>query len=299
MDKISQELMYPTTGARFNIEGERWEIKNDEMLNTDLNFYHCGEHSCDPGHYWGPAVRNHYLIHYIVSGKGIFKCGNKTYHLSSGQGFLICPETISYYEADKQDPWHYYWVGFNGFNAKKILHQAGLSQDNPIFYSDDTDFFVKNIEDMADANKFSFEKELYRMGYLYLFLSKLARIAPKDNRLGYHRSIIEEYVKSSIEYIEKNYHCEISVNALSNYIGVNRKYLYTIFKKTLGKTPIEYIIKVKMDKACGLLANEALTIAEVSNSVGYKDQFTFSKQFKKTIGDTPSNYRHRFITNQT
>lgn len=286
------------SGAKYNIEGERWEIANDEIENTDMNFYHCGEHTCDKGHHWGPAVRGDYLIHYVVNGKGIFKCGNKTYHLGKGNGFLICPQTVVYYEADQDEPWHYYWVGFNGFNAKKILHQAGLSLDSPIFYCEDTAFLTDTIESMAETNKFYNERNLFTMGHLYLFLAKLTQISPKDTGSNYHHSIIEEYIKSSIEYIERNYPCEISVKDLSDYIGINRKYLYTIFKRVLGQTPMEYILKVKMEKACTLLANEALSISEVSNSVGYKDQFTFSKQFKKTIGDSPSNYRQKYFSNQ-
>jgi AraC-like DNA-binding protein len=272
-----------------------WEIENNEICNTDMNFYHCGEHECAAGHSWGPAVRDHYLIHYVVSGKGTFKYKNKTYELGAGNGFLICPDQVAFYQADAEEPWHYYWVGFNGINAQKILHQAGLSSDSPIFYSDDSEFFIKNIEDMADANKFAFEKVLYRMGYLYLFLSKLIEIASKRKTTNYNHSIIEEYVKSAVDYIEKNLFCEMSVNDLSTYIGINRKYLYTIFKKILGQTPMEYIIKTKMNKACEFLANKSLSIAEVSQSVGYNDQFTFSKQFKKTFGSSPSTYRNEYL----
>lgn len=294
---LENEKTLPKDVSEFNSEGEGWEIINDKIINADMNFYHCGEHVCESSHSFGPAVRDHYLIHYIVSGKGILKCGNKTYALKAGNGFLICPETVTYYEADKADPWHYYWVGFNGFNSKNILHHAGLSYDNPIFYSDDFDFFINTIEGMAVANKFSFEKELYRMGCLYMFLSKLIQIAPKDNYSHYHPSIVEEYIKSSIEYVEKNFQRELSVKELASYIGINRKYLYTIFKRILGQTPIEYILKVKIDKARTLLENNKLTILEVSNSVGYKDQFTFSKQFKKITGESPSNYRQRYLGN--
>lgn len=296
LEEYVEAGVFPTTGMKFNIDGERWEIANDEILNADLNFYHCGEHTCNKGHSWGPAVRHHYLIHYVVSGKGIFKCGSKTYSLSAGNGFLICPETVVYYEADVDDPWHYYWVGFNGINAKKILHQANLSYDKPVFYCEDIEFFSKNLENMAASNKFSFETELYRMGHLYLFLSKLTQITPKNNDSNYSPSIVEEYVKSSIDYVEKNYHCDISVNDLAAYIGISRKYLYTIFKRILGQTPIEYILKIKMDKACAFLAKDSLSIFEISNSVGYKDQFTFSKQFKKNLGISPSSYRNNYLS---
>ena len=152
-------------------------------------------------------------------------------------------------------------------------------------------FFKDTIEKMASFTKLSLETDLSRLAYLYLFLSKLIEIAPKLNTVSIYDSTIQRYVKSALDYIEVNFCYTISVNSLAKYIGINRKYLCTIFKNILGQTPIEYIIKTRMDKACHFLTNHNLSIAEVSTSVGYSDQFVFSKQFKKIIGQTPSYYR--------
>lgn len=274
-----------------------WEVSNEYSNNTDMNFYHCGEQKCKGGHSYGPAVRDHFLIHYIVSGRGFYRCGKNTYTLTAGNGFLICPDYLTYYEADETDPWHYYWVGFNGASCSKILNYVGLSQLSPIFFSEDSQFFVNIIENMSGANEFPLEKELYRLSCLYMFLSKLAKLAPPIAKTGAY-SIIDKYITSSIDYVEKNYHYEISVNSLSDYIGINRKYLYTIFKEKLGITPIEYIIKTRMKKACILLSKEELTLTYIALSVGYKDQFTFSKQFKKTLGMSPSIYRMNLLNNK-
>lgn len=290
--KWEYENDYVTTGEKFNVEGERWEIVDYNTGNTEMNLFHCGEHRCNSGHYWGPAVRNHYLIHYIVSGKGIFKRNNKTYELKAGNGFLICPDDVVFYQADAAEPWHYYWIGFYGLNCRKILLQANLSKENPIFYSDEADFFIQNIESMILANKLTPEDELHRLGNLYLFLSKLVQISSLNAPAKSQKTLMEEYITYTIDYIERNFLCDISVEVIASNIGINRKYLYTIFKKKLGLTPMEYIIKVRMEKACALLASTNLTLVHVCNSVGYKDQFAFSKQFKKSIGVSPTSYRN-------
>jgi AraC-like DNA-binding protein len=278
-----------------NLDFYQWYIHNDKILNTDLNFYTCGGQKCENGHFFGPAVREYYLVHCIVSGKGTFRCGKKTYDLGPGDGFLICPQDVTYYEADKEDPWHYVWVGFNGINAQELLNQCGLSYDNPIFYYNNNNAFADIISALENANKFSFQNDLIRMGYLYLFISILTEVTPYSGQNYYSHSITEEYVKSAIDYIERNYHCDISVNSLSEYIGISRKYLCTIFKKFLGQTPIEFILNTRMRKACSLLINDHLTVSEVSNSIGYKDQFIFSKQFKNIIGESPSKYRQNHM----
>lgn len=268
-----------------------WFVENGKLSSTDINFYNSGEEQCPKGYSFGPAVRPHYIIHYILSGKGFFRYGKKQYDLKAGNGFLICPDNVTYYEADKEDPWNYIWVGFNGIKVPKIIRQTGLRQDNPIFFYDTDSFFEDTIKNIASYNNYSLEAELCRDAYLYLFLSKLISIAPKDSNISNYNSNTEEYIKCSIDYIEKNYACNISVTELANYIGINRTYLCAIFKKATGQTPIEYIVKTRIEKACNLLKNENLSISAVSNSVGYVDQFVFSKQFKSIMSESPSQYR--------
>jgi len=289
---MSAEYVIMSTGElKGCVEMELWCVEDSNFTNTDLNFYDCGEEVCSNGYFFGPVARNHFIIHFILSGKGTFRCGKKQYALGAGDAFLICPDHVTYYEADMEDPWHYTWVGFNGVKAPKFMHNAGLSYDNPLFYYDTDNFFKDTIQKMASFTKFSLETDLSRLAYLYLFLSKLVEIAPKSNTVSIFDSSIERYVKSAVDYIEVNFCYNISVTSLAKYIGINRKYLCTIFKNILGQTPIEYIIKTRMDKACHFLTNNNLSIAEVSTSVGYPDQFVFSKQFKKIIGQPPSYYR--------
>ncbi|MBU3182841.1 AraC family transcriptional regulator [Clostridium psychrophilum] len=271
---------------------EVWCVENANFTNTDLNFYDCGEEVCAKGYFFGPVARNHYIIHFILSGKGTFICGKKLYKLEAGDAFLICPDHIAYYEADMKEPWHYLWVGFNGVKVPKIIHRAGLSYDNPIFYYDTDNFFKDMIQKMASFTKLSLETDLSRLAYLYPFLAKLIEIGPKPNTVNLYESNIERYVINAVDYIEVNFYSNISVNSLAEHIGISRKYLCTIFKTALGQTPIEYIIKTRMENVCHFLTNHDLSIAEVSTSVGYSDQFVFSKQFKKTIGQCPSYYRN-------
>ena len=62
---------------------------------TDLNVYRCGFEECSPWHSWGPGVRDHFIIHIVHKGQGSFTSNGKTYKLKTGQGFLICPWTIT------------------------------------------------------------------------------------------------------------------------------------------------------------------------------------------------------------
>lgn len=78
--------------------------------DTALSITTFGKSHTHPGHYYGPGMRPHYLIHFILSGKGTFKTfydENKVYNLQAGQGFLIEPGLVIRYESDLEEPWSY------------------------------------------------------------------------------------------------------------------------------------------------------------------------------------------------
>ena len=78
----------------------------------------CGMSKTEPLHCFGPAIKPHYVIHFVLSGKGMFSIGNKEYLLEQGYGFVIPPDELTFYQADEQNPWTYVWIGFNGSMAE-------------------------------------------------------------------------------------------------------------------------------------------------------------------------------------
>ncbi|MCA5962258.1 helix-turn-helix transcriptional regulator [Blautia sp. RD014234] len=94
-----------------------------------------------------------------------------------------------------------------------------------------------------------------------------------------------------MEYISFNYNQKIEINELADYIGVNRSYLTSSFKKAIGCSPQEYLVNLRMEKARSLLKNTDMQINAIANSVGYVDQLAFSKIFKQHYGMSPRAYR--------
>ena len=98
----------------------------DNLHMADINPRICGVEACAPGHSFGPAGREYFLLHYVVRGKGIFRRGKREYTLQAGEIFVIRPGEVTYYEADMRDPWEYMWVAFDGFDVLEILRRTGL-----------------------------------------------------------------------------------------------------------------------------------------------------------------------------
>ena len=100
---------------------------NENFL--DLRLFQYGWEQCAPLHSFGPFVRNHFLFHYVISGRGCLHSNGpdgstRYYDLEANQGFLICPGQVNTYYADKDDPWKYTWVEFDGLRAQEFLDAA-------------------------------------------------------------------------------------------------------------------------------------------------------------------------------
>src|SRR5699024_5130481 len=108
---------------------------NQDNTFDDLALIFCGHATCAPLHKFGPAVRPHYILHYILDGSGTFTFANQTFQLKKGQGFIIEPDVVNQYQADESNPWTYIWIGFEGTKAAVQLEQLGITHKNPIFYS--------------------------------------------------------------------------------------------------------------------------------------------------------------------
>lgn len=253
-----------------------------------LYVMNCGWEKCEPGHAFGPAVRDHYLLHYVVNGKGKYVIGNQTYHLSKGDGFIIQPHALSYYQAEYNDPWEYYWIGFYGSHADRLMEDCGLrSASKPIFTytSDDR---VKNI--LRDTSSiFAYSqgaKQLELIGNLYLFLSCISNTQYKKRG---------SYIDTITEYIHYNYSYHITVNEIAAYVGLNRSYLCKIFKQAMGIAPQEYLLSYRLLKAKDLLKETNLSVSEIAFSCGFKDVSHFSYIFKEKEGVAPNFYRKNSV----
>ena len=267
----------------------------DNLGHTDLYVYQCGMEQCPCGHAYGPAVRDHYLIHYIHSGKGIFKIGDTIYQLKAGSGFLICPDIITFYKADDEDPWRYSWIGFHGIKAESYLKDANLTLENPIFQYDQDDFIEHCFIEMNNAYYLKRGGEVQRLAYLYLFLNKLIQLNPEGLYYDSADSRRDAYITQALQFIEMNYSRKITIDSISRHVGLNRSYFNSIFRSAMGLTLQEYLIEFRIRKACELLPNKDLTIGNISRSVGYNDPLHFSKIFKNVKGSTPTDYRNILI----
>lgn len=266
----------------------------------DLGLYQYGWEKCSPSHSYGPAKRNHYLFHYVISGTGtVFaddKKGNtKTYHIKSMQGFMIFPDQITTYIADKDIPWEYVWIEFDGLKVKEALDAAGLSMDSPVYRARSKTLRESMFNEMMYIKDNRDSSPFHLIGHLYLFLDYLTRSSERMtlNGVGKTNELRTFYIKEAIAYIEHNFQNDITVEDIADTCGLNRSYFGKIFKETLGKSPQEFLINYRMLKAIELLKLTRLSIGDIGLAVGYENQLHFSRAFKKIYNISPREWRNK------
>ena len=261
----------------------------------DLTIYQYGWEQCTPLHSFGPYIRNHYLFHYIASGRGALNSNRpdgttKHYELSEGQGFLLAPGQVNTYYADKSDPWKYVWVEFDGLRAAESLEKAGLGPSQPIFLPSPKEAGKRVGEEAMYIATHSEASSLHLLGHLYLLLDALieASASRREVKSGQLRDF---YIQEAIHYIERNYRRELTVEEIADVCKLNRSYFSKIFKEFTGCTPQEFIIRLRLSKAADLMKLSNDSIGEISVKCGYPNQLHFSRAFKKRYGMSPREWR--------
>lgn len=264
---------------------------------VDLSLYQFGWERCAPSHAFGPAARNHYLFHYIISGTGTLMADDtaghtQTYAIRSGQGFMIFPNQINTYIADRDHPWEYVWIEFDGLRAKEVIEIAGLSPDAPVYHARSHDLRETMKTEMLYIAQNGDMPPFHLIGHLYLFLDAMTRSA-SSMRLSKGGRLRDFYIHEALTFIEQNFQNDISVEDIADNCGLNRSYFGKIFKEALGRTPQEFLLNYRMTKAAELLKLTRLSIGDISNAIGYDNQLHFSRAFKNIYGISPREWRNR------
>ena len=263
---------------------------------VDLSLYQYGMEQCPPAYSFGPATRNHYLFHYVLSGTGRLMANDSRgisheYQIRSGEGFMIFPRQINTYIADPKLPWEYIWIEFDGMRAREIIETAGLSPDHPVYHAAYKDLRENMKDEMLYIAEHHDAPPFHLMGHLYLFIDYLSRSS--SSQMTTSGRVRDFYIKEALNYIEQNFQNDISVENIASFCGLNRTYFGRIFKETVGKSPQQFLLSYRMAKAAELLKLTALSINDIGNAVGYPNQLHFSRAFKNVYGISPREWRNK------
>ena len=185
-------------------------FKQNYTENVSLSIFNCGIQRCEGGYTWGPGIRDHYLIHMILKGKGSYCVSGKEYTLKQGDLFLAKPNQLITYTADQNDPWEYAWVGFNGACANRLVSQLPFWENAPVHHCANFDKVSFELLQIFENRGSSSVNETAMIGHLYLFIAHLTQEALAQNPRSNTSSA--QYVHGAIKFIQFNYFHDISIS---------------------------------------------------------------------------------------
>ena len=242
---------------------------------SDINPVQCGYETCESGHSFGTAVREYFLMHYVLSGCGEYKNGGRTYKVSRGQFFLIRPDELTFYKADADDPWEYVWLGFTGSET------AALDRlESPVGKLPEEIF--RELVSMMN-NGFP-EWESMREEYLVTVIYRIMAALSAHDGGTHYAERAENFIRTS--FMEK-----VSIEGIAKSLSLDRRYLSRLYRERYGQSMREYLLCVRLENAARLLEG-GYGVSEAAFMSGFEDRSDFSRAFRKKYKKSPAEYKN-------
>lgn len=223
-------------------ESEKYRaLDNLQQSTIDLCLIYCGWEECDPGHRFGPNRRLSNILHIVENGEGVFEMNDQKYYLKRGDVFFIPAGREAWYEADKEQPWTYRWIGFEGMDAEVCCARAGFTFQSPVRNIDCIEPAKWCIDGMMDASQLLPENSLRRSGLLQILFGEL--VADYRKKCLEEGETLPEYlinvrVERAKSLLQKT---DIQINEVAAKVGYSDPLAFSkIFKRKTGYSPTEY-----------------------------------------------------------
>ncbi|MCL2361119.1 MAG: AraC family transcriptional regulator [Defluviitaleaceae bacterium] len=263
--------------------------------NIKIDFVQMGFHKTPSLHQVRPKVRDHYLLHFVINGTGQLTIKGQQNSPKSGECFLIRPKDLAEYISDQENPWEYYWLGFAGPDAGKVVEESGFSDWSdiirPTYISEIIDTLQMidraNLDTDDDIRMIMCQWIMYQVLYYLLKGSSI----PEPLQHREMASSKREHVLKAIHIMEADYSQPLTIAHLADRININSNYLSKIFKEEMGMSIKQFLTKFRLGVAATKVRLSRKSFKEIATETGFEDSLYFSKLFKKQYKCSPSEYR--------
>ena len=233
---------------------------------------------------------NHYLIIYVAKGEGWYNVKGKSYAVGENDFFVVSHDVAVQLGSSVHNPGSIYWAFFSGTHAPNIfLHLMGknnlaprkakplvgrIAQFNDILHHLE---LLENVENLVYANS-----------RFYSFLCSFRLTILSSRKHAKKDGVIQ-----SIEYMRENIHGNVTLQDLATAAGLSVSHYCALFKKKTMQSPLNLYTSMKVQRACQMLQDKDQTIKSIAYSLGFFDQYHFSKVFKQIMGASPKHFKNQ------
>lgn len=241
---------------------------------------------------WHSSMHKHNFteLFYCIKGKGRFHIENEVFDVGEDD-LVIVNSNIKHTESSKdQSPLEYIVLGIEGISLtlSKDEQSELYSIHNYQNYKHEILFYIKAL--LLEASQTNAYYDLISQNLLEVLIYNIIRRAETKLVLSnYHAD--DQSLSYLKNYIENNYSQNINLDTLSKLVNINKFYLIHTFKKVYNCTPMQYLVKVRMDRAEKLLRDTDLAVSQIARIIGINSHSYFSQSFKKIYHKSPQEYK--------
>jgi len=230
---------------------------------------------------------------HTVEGSGEFTVNGTTYKLHRNQGIFLKPSVPHSY-APESESWSTWFMTFDGALANPIVASLGIPLMTPISWDEDCP--------LADLHEHYRERIGHSFDFagssgsleVYAFLSRLKQYGHSAGQPALskgHERLTPIYLLIEEKYGEP----DLGLGRMADTLGVSPQYLNTLFRKSWGLSPYQYLVRYRIQKAKELLiADRSRTVKDIAAAVGFQDDSHFVHTFHKLAGATPVQFRMQY-----
>lgn len=231
-----------------------------------------------------------YLLAYITKGKGRFIYRGNVEEVQEGNIIIYKPFEGQKFSYSYEDNTEVYWVHFTGFGSRVLLEKSGLSSGG-IFYLGLDNQYIELYKKMI--HELQIRKPHFDQIVNAAFIELIALIA----RAGSTSDIIRKKKGNAnldgvLELMHNSYNLNWSMSDFARECNISPYRFIHKFKEHMGMSPLEYLTRIRVEKAKELLVSTTLNISEISEVIGYENPLYFSRVFKKAENMSPTQYRY-------
>ena len=246
---------------------------------------------------WHSTLHTHPFteLFYVVDGKGEFNIQGQRFPVKANDFVIINPQVEHTELSSPDEPLEYIVLGIKGLSFSNLTPVSEGGHPFSFFnLRDEQKDILRYLNAMVkEATSQSMSYELVCHNLLEILLIKILRHQHFDLEVGKQSKATKDisFIK---HYLETYYHESIQLEDLASMTHLSRFYISHSFKKEIGMSPMEYLIAIRIKESKILLRTTNYSISQVADIVGFTTPTYFSKQFRKSTGISPTDYREQY-----
>ena len=246
---------------------------------------------------WHSTLHTHPFteLFYVVDGKGEFNIQGQRFPVKANDFVIINPQVEHTELSSPDEPLEYIVLGIKGLSFSNLTPVSEGGHPFSFFnLRDEQKDILRYLNAMVqEATSQQMSYELVCHNLLEILLIKILRHQHFDLEVGKQSKATKDisFIK---HYLETYYHESIQLEDLASMTHLSRFYISHSFKKEIGMSPMEYLIDIRIKESKILLRTTNYSISQVADIVGFTTPTYFSKQFRKSTGISPTDYREQY-----